>query len=53
MVVISEDVLARNRHLLGPGEDYWLAQRISRGINRLARIGTATALVVGSESKPP
>ncbi len=33
MEAISEDVLARNRHLLGPGEDYWLAQRISRGIN--------------------
>jgi branched-chain amino acid aminotransferase len=26
--------LARNRHLLGPGEDYWLAQRISRGVSR-------------------
>ena len=25
MVGISEDVLARNRHLLGEGEDYWLA----------------------------
>ncbi|HYZ40661.1 MAG TPA: aminotransferase class IV, partial [Stellaceae bacterium] len=36
MAAISEDVLARNRHLLGPGEDYWLAQRISRGINRVA-----------------
>ena len=35
MVAISEDVLARNRHLLGAGEDYWLAQRISRGINRV------------------
>ena len=35
MVVISEDVLARNRHLLGPGEDYWLAQRISRGVGRV------------------
>jgi branched-chain amino acid aminotransferase len=34
MGAISEDVLARNRHLLGPGEDYWLAQRISRGISR-------------------
>jgi branched-chain amino acid aminotransferase len=33
MAAISEDVLARNRHLLGPGEDYWLAQRISRGVN--------------------
>ena len=29
MAAISEDVLARNRHLLGPGEDYWLAQRIT------------------------
>lgn len=35
MTVISEDVLARNRHLLAPGEDYWLAQRISRGVNRV------------------
>ncbi len=35
MAAISEDVLARNRHLLGPGEDYWLAQRISRGINQV------------------
>ena len=35
MAAISEDVLARNRHLLGPREDYWLAQRISRGINRV------------------
>jgi branched-chain amino acid aminotransferase len=35
MAAISEDVLARNRHLLGAGEDYWLAQRISRGINRV------------------
>jgi branched-chain amino acid aminotransferase len=34
MAGISEDVLARNRHLLGPGEDYWLAQRISRGVSR-------------------
>ena len=35
MAAISEDVLARNRHLLAPGEDYWLAQRISRGVNRV------------------
>ena len=35
MVAISEDVLERNLHLLGAGEDYWLAQRISRGINRV------------------
>jgi branched-chain amino acid aminotransferase len=36
MAAVSEDVLARNRHLLAPGEDYWLAQRISRGISRVA-----------------
>ena len=35
MAAISEDVLARNRHLLAPGEDYWLAQRISRGVSRV------------------
>ena len=35
MVSISEEVLERNRHLLGRGEDYWLAQRISRGVNRV------------------
>src|ERR1700758_2025921 len=34
MAAVSEDVLGRNRHLLGPGEDYWLAQRISRGVGR-------------------
>src|SRR5262249_4025729 len=27
MVSISEEVLERNRHLLSPGEDYWLAPR--------------------------
>jgi branched-chain amino acid aminotransferase len=32
MVAISEDVLAKNRHLLGPDEDYWIAQRVSRGV---------------------
>jgi branched-chain amino acid aminotransferase len=35
MVAVSEDVLERNRHLLGPGEDYWLAQRISRGVSHV------------------
>ncbi len=33
MAAVSEDVLDRNRHLLAPGEDYWLAQRVSRGIH--------------------
>jgi branched-chain amino acid aminotransferase len=35
MVSISEEVLERNLHLLDPGEDYWLAQRISRGVGRV------------------
>jgi branched-chain amino acid aminotransferase len=35
MAAVSEEVLARNRHLLGPGEDYWLAQRISRGVGKV------------------
>jgi branched-chain amino acid aminotransferase len=32
MAAVSEDVLARNRHLLGPDEDYWIGQRVSRGV---------------------
>ena len=32
MTAISEEVLARNRHLLGPDEDYWIGQRVSRGV---------------------
>ena len=31
MTGITEEVFARNRHLLGPDEDYWVGQRISRG----------------------
>jgi len=35
MIEISAEVSARNRHLLGPDEDHWLGQRISRGINKV------------------
>jgi len=35
MVAISQDVLERNLHLLGPDEDYWLGQRVSRGIRKV------------------
>lgn len=31
MIAVSEQVFARNRHLLDGDEDYWLGQRISRG----------------------
>jgi branched-chain amino acid aminotransferase len=36
MIEISEEVSERNRHLLGPGEDHWVGQRISRGVQRAA-----------------
>ncbi len=32
---ISSDIVARNRHLLGPDDDYWIFQRITRGANDL------------------
>src|SRR5260221_177454 len=35
MVAISEDVLERNRHLLGKGDDFWLGQRVSRGVKKV------------------
>ncbi len=33
MIRISQTVLERNLPLLGPGEDYWVSQRISRGVD--------------------
>jgi branched-chain amino acid aminotransferase len=32
MARITEDVLARNLHLIAKDEDYWVSQRISRGL---------------------
>jgi branched-chain amino acid aminotransferase len=32
MAAITEDVLARNLPLIGPNDDYWVSQRITRGI---------------------
>lgn len=31
MIRVTEEVFERNHHLLGPDEDYWVGQRISRG----------------------
>jgi len=31
MIAVSEDVLARNLHLIDREDDYWLTQRVSRG----------------------
>ena len=33
MIGVSEEVLDRNSHLLSKGDDYWLAQRVTRGID--------------------
>jgi branched-chain amino acid aminotransferase len=34
MVEITNEVLKRNAHLLGPNDDYWVGQRISRGVRK-------------------
>jgi len=30
---ISKEVVERNLHLLGPGEDFWVGQRVTRGVD--------------------
>jgi branched-chain amino acid aminotransferase len=35
MEALSWELFERNRHLLGDGEDYWLGQRISRGVREV------------------
>jgi branched-chain amino acid aminotransferase len=32
---VTEEVFERNRHLLGPDDDYWVSQRISRGVTQV------------------
>ena len=39
---ISNEVLARNRPLLGKNEDYWLFQRVTRGLDAVGDEGWAT-----------
>ncbi len=36
MIARSEEVLARNLHLLGKDDDYWVGQRVSRGVDPVA-----------------
>lgn len=36
MVEISREVLERNLHLLDENDDYWVGQRVTRGVNRVA-----------------
>lgn len=35
MCRISDELFERNRHLLGPDDDFWLGQRISRGVREV------------------
>ena len=39
VIEISNEVLSRNRHLLDAGDDYWLGQRISRGVKAVGDEG--------------
>jgi branched-chain amino acid aminotransferase len=39
MLAISEEVLDRNRHFLTADTDYWLAQRVSRGVDAVGDEG--------------
>src|SRR5262245_39546664 len=39
MVAISEEVLDRNRHFLTPDTDFWVGQRVSRGVNAVGDEG--------------
>jgi branched-chain amino acid aminotransferase len=36
MIALTEELFERNRHLLGPDDDYWVGQRISRGVKKVA-----------------
>jgi branched-chain amino acid aminotransferase len=49
LIAISEEVLAKNLHLIDDDEDYWLTQRVSRGLNaadRLASDAPAPTVIV-------
>jgi branched-chain amino acid aminotransferase len=39
MIRVSEQVLERNRHFLTPETDYWLGQRVSRGVDAVGDEG--------------
>ena len=39
MVRVSEEVLERNRHFLNHDNDYWLGQRVSRGVDAVGDEG--------------
>jgi branched-chain amino acid aminotransferase len=55
MVEITHEVVRRNAHLLGPGDDFWVGQRVSRGINAVGDEGyeeTGPSVVVDCQPLP-
>ena len=55
VVEISNEVLSRNRHLLDTGDDYWLGQRISRGVKAVGDEGwddTGPTIIVECQPLP-
>jgi branched-chain amino acid aminotransferase len=35
MCALTEELFERNRHLLGPDDDFWVGQRLSRGVKKV------------------
>ena len=55
VVEISNEVLSRNQHLLDAGDDYWLGQRISRGVKAVGDEGwddTGPTVIVDCQPLP-
>lgn len=55
MTEVTHEVLRRNQHLLRPGDDYWLGQRVSRGIAAVGDEGwedTGPSIVVDCRPLP-
>ena len=55
LVAVTEEVLARNLRGLAPDEDFWVTQRVSRGIDagEQAALGQASPTVVVECLPPP
>lgn len=52
---ITEEVVARNLHLIDADDDYWVSQRVSRGLNsddRVARAKSTPTVIVECQPLP-
>ncbi len=53
MIRLSEEVLERNLHLIGTDDDYWVGQRVTRGVDAVAgETPTETGPTVVIETTP-